>query len=85
MTKIWVEMRPRRIRPIHHGQSCEGKSIPDPNRTSQTNAANETGQETQTKVLKKGNLLVRIDPQPASFKNRGEKSMEMTHCFVKRS
>ena len=59
LTKIRVEMRPGRIRPIHHGQSGQRKSIPDPNRISQTNAANETGQEITKKVLKPANPLVR--------------------------
>ena len=35
-----------------NGQSSRRKSIPDPNRISQTHAANEAGQEAKTKVLK---------------------------------
>ena len=79
--KLRVEMRPRRIRP----KRPSGQSIPDLNRISQVNAANEAGQGTKTKVLKQGNPVVRIDPQPASFKNRGEHYTEMAHCFVKRT
>ena len=63
-------MRPRRARPVD--QSGQRKSIPNPNRIRQTNAANEAGQETRTKVVKQGNPFVRIDPQRASFKNIGE-------------